>query len=125
MDSRKGDMRRVGGGFPGKDAGSEDGGREMTDFGRNIEHGKVSDHQDSFPCRVRVSCTGLVNDQLRDVYLECAPFLFPPFLGDLLVAGYDQISAGPRGEIARNRRFQVKFLLHLDAMPPPIQLSSQ
>ena len=112
MDSRKGDMSRVGGGFPGKDAGSEDGGREMTDFSRNIEHGKLSDHQDSFACRIRVSCTGLVNDQLRDVDLECAPFLFPPFLGDLLVAGYDQIPAGPGGQIARYGRLQVQSFLH-------------
>jgi hypothetical protein len=38
----------------------------------------------------------------------------------LLVAGNDQISAGPRSEIARNGRFDVKSLLHLDAMPPLI-----
>ena len=68
------------------------------------------------------SYAGLINDQLRDVNLERAPSLLPPFLGDLLVAGNDQISAGPRGEIAPNGRFHVKSLLHLDAMPPLIQL---
>ena len=122
MHSRNGDMRCVGRGFPGEDSGSQDRRREMPDFGRDIEHGKVPDDQHPFPRCVRVSGAGLINDQLRDVNLERAPSLLPPFLGDLLVAGNDQISAGPRGEIARNGRFHVKSLLHLDAMPPLIQL---
>jgi hypothetical protein len=38
------------------------------------------------------------------------------------VAGNDQISAGPRGEIARNGRFHVKSLLHFEPITPLIQL---
>ena len=95
MHSRNGDMRCVGRGFPGEDAGSQDLRREMPDFRRDIEHGKVPDDQHSLPRCVRVSCAGLINDQLRDVNFERVPSLLPPFLGDLLMAGNDQISAGP------------------------------
>jgi hypothetical protein len=38
------------------------------------------------------------------------------------VAGNDQIPAGPRGEIAWNGRFHVETLLHLEPIPPLIQL---
>ena len=122
MHSRNSDMRCVGRGFPGEDAGCQDRRREMPDFGRDIEHGKVPDDQHPFPRCVRVSGAGLINDQLRNVNLERAPSLLPPLLGDLLVAGNDQIPAGPRGEIARNGRFHVETLLHLEPIPPLIQL---
>ena len=95
MDSRNVDMRCVRRGFPREDAGSQNRRREMPDFGRDIEQGKVPDDQHSLPRCVRVSGAGLINDQLRDVNLERVPSLLPPFLGDLLMAGNDQISAGP------------------------------
>ena len=90
------------------DAGSQDRRREMPDFGRDIEHCKVPDDQHPFPRCARVSGAVLINDQLRDVNLERAPSLLPPLLGDLLVAGNDQISAGPRGEIASSAALLAK-----------------
>ena len=36
----------------------------------------------------------------------------PPFLGDLLVTGANQVPAGPSCQITRHRRFQVKFGFH-------------
>ena len=121
MHSRNRDMSRIGDGFPGEDAGSQNRRREMPRFRCDIEHGEVPDDQYPFSRCVRVSGTGLINDQLRNVNLERAPSLLPPILGDLLVAGNDQIPAGPRGEIARYGRFHVESLLHLGAMPPLIQ----
>ena len=116
MHSRKGDMCCVGHGFPGEDAGSQDCGRKVLDFGRDIEQGEVLNDQHPLPRCVRVSASGLIKNQLRNVYLEGVPSPLPPFLGDLLMAGNNQIPAGPRSEIARNSCFHVKSLFHFDAM---------
>lgn len=113
MHSGDSDMRRVGRRFPREDAGSQNGRREMSDFGRDIEQVKFSDDQYPFSRRVRVSRAHLINDQLRDENFESSPSLFPPLFGNLLVAGHDQIPAGSRGKIARNGRFHVESLLHM------------
>ena len=120
MHGRDGYVCGVGRGFPGQYAGSQNPRREEPDFGRDVEHRKVLDYLHPFPRCARVSGACFIDDKLRDVDLERVPALLPPLLRNLLVAGNDQIPAGPRGQIARNGCFQVKCLLHHGSMLPRI-----
>ena len=43
----------------------------------------------------------------------------PPFTRDLLVSRYDDLAAGPCGQIPHDRRFQVDFGFHALAMAQP------
>ena len=120
MHCRDGYVCGVGRGFPGEYAGSQNPGREEPDFGRDVEHREVPDYLHPFARCTRVSGTCFIDDKLRNVDLERVPALLPPLLRNLLVAGNDQIPAGPRGQIARNGCFQVQCLLHHGPMQPRI-----
>jgi hypothetical protein len=108
-----GDVRRVSGRLARNPAGGQNTGRYLRNLWRNVQQRKTLERTHPFPRRHGVSGACFVNHKLRNVKLESAPPLFPPFPGDLLVAGDYQIPAWPRGQVARNSRLQVQSRLHL------------
>jgi hypothetical protein len=74
--------------------------------------GELDENRHSLLGRFGISGTGFINRELGNAQIECGTSSPPPFPGDLLVSGNDQVPARPRSQIAGNRRFDVNALGH-------------
>lgn len=58
--------------------------------------------------RIRVTCLNFQGDCFGNAESEPASRTFPPVVSDLLVSGYNQITARPSGKVAWDNRFDVE-----------------
>ncbi len=94
------DMRR-------KDAGSHDSLGQGRGVRRDIKSRQAADDCESLLDLCGVADRSFVDNQLSNPALKLAMPIRPPFLGDPLMAGDNQVTAGTSDQIGNKRSFQV------------------
>ena len=109
VDGGNGDVRGVGGRLGRQGQRAHEGRGEVPNFVSQVEQGEILQGQQAFARGVGIAGCGFVEDELGNENIEVFAARLPPFLGDLLVAGANQIPTGPGGKIAGHGGFQVEL----------------
>src|SRR5438477_12190164 len=92
---------------------------------RDIEQWQRSQNCQPFFRRLCITGAGLVQNELGDAKLKLFSPCSPPFLGQLLMAGNDEVPARPCREVTGYRCFEVNTLRHgarysMTRLPPAV-----
>ena len=107
VHSRHRDVRDVANDMRRKDAGSYNTLGQGRGVRRDIKSRPAADDCESLLYLCGVADRSFVDNHLRIPALKLAMPIRPPFLGDLLVAGANQVPAGTSDQIADKCCFQV------------------